>query len=658
MKNNITPGLYGTIDIGTKSVKAILIEVTNKEKRLLNIEEVDIASFDTFMNEEEYNKQITEAIAKLAKSLDLFKCKKIISLFYNRDLQVKLLDFPNTVKQEQFSQILPWEAKKILSPHFKDQEFTYSYAVIRGNPLSIALAVVPLQLLNSHLSLFEGTGIKPDSVYTDVFSTLSLQSIVDIAGLPALSIVNFGFSGTHLNIFSAGKLKFYRYIPSGVSEMTNPPRESELEMYSQKIRFSFDYFRAVSKLNQVDALFFMGGGSSIPDVLGFEQNYFSPTKINALDISSEIDISPVIPTVNQDNIKVDNNLKLLPFVPAIGACLTNFRDNSETMDLLALIRLKKKEKDLEQLANTVPLILGLVSFVLASIFIYFQFREKIDELDNLKVAIKAIDKRLEEYKDSQKDNNNKFKDSNPIRLCENSLKLVKPVIFQKNALNYLFQVVSNVKPEKMQITDILVRNKQEAEQIQLIAKDEMDSGNNELDSYEEPVPETIIDNFDGNSGEAFYEIEEPEKNQKSREIDNELFDIFGENEVKRDEETKPIENIEKKPVKIKKVKQNEQIKQKSNNANSDILPVSYTSKLSSPLTEQQIKEDFDGNVIVIHGFAENAIEVSAFSDALTTNPQDSNGNALPSAILRYIGITLRETDDGKRVEFLLKGVLK
>lgn len=658
MKNNITPGLYGTIDIGTKSVKAILIEVTNKEKRLLNIEEVDIASFDTFMNEEEYNKQITEAIAKLAKSLDLFKCKKIISLFYNRDLQVKLLDFPNTVKQEQFSQILPWEAKKILSPHFKDQEFTYSYAVIRGNPLSIALAVVPLQLLNSHLSLFEGTGIKPDSVYTDVFSTLSLQSIVDIAGLPALSIVNFGFSGTHLNIFSAGKLKFYRYIPSGVSEMTNPPRESELEMYSQKIRFSFDYFRAVSKLNQVDALFFMGGGSSIPDVLGFEQNYFSPTKINALDISSEIDISPVIPTVNQDNIKVDNNLKLLPFVPAIGACLTNFRDNSETMDLLALIRLKKKEKDLEQLANTVPLILGLVSFVLASIFIYFQFREKIDELDNLKVAIKAIDKRLEEYKDNQKDNNNKFKDSNPIRLCENSLKLVKPVIFQKNALNYLFQVVSNVKPEKMQITDILVRNKQEAEQIQLIAKDEMESGNNELDSYEEPVPETIIDNFDGNSGEAFYEIEEPEKNQKSREIDNELFDIFGENEVKRDEETKPIENIEKKPVKIKKVKQNEQIKQKSNNANSDILPVSYTSKLSSPLTEQQIKEDFDGNVIVIHGFAENAIEVSAFSDALTTNPQDSNGNALPSAILRYIGITLRETDDGKRVEFLLKGVLK
>ena len=370
MNKKLNPGLYGTIDIGTKSVKAIIIEVNNNNKRLLKTESIDLAPYDTFVNEEEYNQQINNAISNLAKKLDMHKCKKIISLFYNRDLQVKLIDFPSSVKAEQLNQVLPWEAKKLLSTHYKEEAYTYSYCITRGNPLSVALAVIPLPLLNAHLKLFENTGIKPDTVYTDVFATLALQPIVDIAGLPALSIVNFGHSGTHLNIFSMGKLKFYRYIPTGTSEMTNPPKESELEMFSQKIRFSFDYFRAVSKLSQVDALFFMGGGSSLTDVLNYEQNYFSPTKINSLDISSEIDISPVISTSSNDSINTDNNIKLLPFVPSIGACLADFRDDSESMNLLTLIKKEEKEKHLEKIANTVPVILGIIAFLIASVFIY------------------------------------------------------------------------------------------------------------------------------------------------------------------------------------------------------------------------------------------------------------------------------------------------
>ena len=85
MNKKITPGLYGTIDIGTKSVKAIVVEINSKgNKRLLNTSNVDLAPFDTFVNEEEYNQQITEAISNLTNNLDLQKCRKIISLFYNR----------------------------------------------------------------------------------------------------------------------------------------------------------------------------------------------------------------------------------------------------------------------------------------------------------------------------------------------------------------------------------------------------------------------------------------------------------------------------------------------------------------------------------------------------------------------------------------------
>ena len=616
MNKKLTPGLYGTIDIGTKSVKAIVIEINSKGKRLLKTESVDLTPFDTFVKEEEYNKQITEAISNLANSLDLQKCKKIISLFYNRDLQVKLLDLPSSVKADQLDQVLPWEAKKLLSPHYKEGPFTYSYCITRGNPLSIALAVVPLPLLNAHLKLFENTGIKPDSVYTDVFSSLSLQPIVDIAGLPALSIVNFGHSGTHLNIFSAGKLKFYRYIPTGTSELTNPPRENELEMFSQKIRFSFDYFRAVSKLNQVDALFFMGGGSAIPEVLNYEQNYFSPTKINSVDVSSEIDISPILSVNIGDNINSENNLSLLPYVPAIGGCLADFREDSENLDLLTLIKKEEKEKNLEKIADTVPVILGIIAFLIVSTFLYYSYTEKEAELGNLIIEAEDLDKKLNEANEIFGKKNATEK-ANPIKLSKNSLELVKPIISSKDSLNYLIKIINKIKPKSLEIAEILVRNQQEAEQIYLKTKEEMENDIMGSDFSEET-------NTDDDYSEP----------SKSESIDS--YDIFSEPE----EETKP------KPKTIKK--KSKQIKTK---------PAIYESKLSTPISEQQIKEDFSGKFVIIHGFADNSIDVSDFSDGLTTNPVDTQGKVLPSALLRYIGINLRKTDNNK-VEFLLKGELK
>ena len=613
MSKKPTPGLYGVIDIGTKTVKAIVIEVSNKSQRLLNIESIDLAAFDTFTDEEKYDDQIRDAISKLTESLNLNRCKKIISLFYNRELQVKLIDFPNTVGTEQLNQVLPWEAKKLLSPHYKDEQFTYSYCVTRGNPLSIALAVVPIPLLNNHLKLFDKTGIKPDSVYTDVFATLALQPIIDIAGLPALSVVNFGYSGTHLNIFSAGKLKFYRYIPTGSSEMTSPPKENELEMYSQKIRFSFDYFRAVSKLNQVDALFFMGGGTAISNVLTYEQNYFSPTKISALDISSRIDISPVFSANINDGVKaIESTNFLSAFIPAIGACLADFREDSEAMDLLNLIKKQEKEKNLEKIANSVPIVLGLISFILATGVLYYLYQEKNDKLTNLTIEQESLDKQIQECNDTYQKKISSQK-SNPIRLSQKSLEMVKPVIMNKNSLDYLLTFIANVKGN-IQITDILIRNRQEAEQITLKSKEELDQENVAYNMVE--------DNY---SNQDYQEETTTETNDP--------YSIFSDTPTQKKSQPK-----------------------KKNNKKIPNKPVVYESKLSIPMAEEQIKEDFEGKIVIIHGFAKDATEVSDFTDSLTTNPVSKEGKSLPSAIENYIGINLRETDN--KIEFLLKGEMK
>ena len=476
MTKKLNPGLYATIDIGTKSVKAVVIEVNNKSKRLLNAESIELAAFDTFTNEEDYKKQITDSISKLVEKLDLTKCQKIISLFYNREFQVKLIDFPNTVKLEQLNQMLFWEAKKLLSSHYKEEEFSYSYCITRGNPLSVVLAVVPQTLLDAHLKLFENTGITPTSVYTDVFSSLALQPIIDIAGLPALSIVNFGHSGTHLNIFSTGKLKFYRFIPTGTAEMSNPPRESELEVYSQKIRFSFDYFRAVSKLTQVDALFFMGGGSAIQNVLNFEQNYFAPTKINALDISSEIDISPIISVSFNEEVNTENSLKLLPFVPAIGGCLADFRDDSDNLDLLTLLKNKEKEKRLAKLAQTIPLFVGIIALLVGLAFTYFLYTNKKEKLDNLTIERNSIQSQIG-INDTKISSLSSQKSKYRIKLNPQSMKLLNPIISNKYQLSNLFIRAMTVRPKDMKLDNILIRNKSEAEQITLKAEDNDDNLN-------------------------------------------------------------------------------------------------------------------------------------------------------------------------------------
>ena len=65
MTKKLNPGLYATIDIGTKSVKAVVIEVNDKSKRLLNAESIELAAFDSFTNEEDYNKQITYGLSEV-----------------------------------------------------------------------------------------------------------------------------------------------------------------------------------------------------------------------------------------------------------------------------------------------------------------------------------------------------------------------------------------------------------------------------------------------------------------------------------------------------------------------------------------------------------------------------------------------------------------
>lgn len=465
MKKKSQNGLYVAFDIGTVSIKAAVIEVSEKGRRLATIEEELLKPLSAYPGEDEYRLQLTEALKNLASRLPMQQCQSVSALYANREMQVKIIELPGQVMPEQLDKLLNWEAKKLLSPTFREEPYSFAYKVLRKNPYTIALAVIPQRLLERFSELFTNAGIELDGAFGELFSAHSLKEIVDISGLPAMSIVNFGHSGTHLQIFSAGEMKFYRFIPSGMSEMSDPPKENELEMYSQKIRFSFDYFRAVSKLTQIDNLYFMGGGAAQPGVLPFERNYFNPTRVNIVDISSGIDISPILPELTNNQPAEDRQRRLLPYIPAVGACLASLSEDANTMSLTARLRDKKREERLARLAGMLPVWLGiggLIVVVFALLLLKNNMQAELaqinSQLDFARMNTEAAKLKLSKHKAVA---------DTGVKLSPPAKKALAPVLNSRMAVaESLFHVFS-LKPEGLAIEEILVRSALEAESISL-----------------------------------------------------------------------------------------------------------------------------------------------------------------------------------------------
>jgi Tfp pilus assembly PilM family ATPase len=465
MKKNLKDGLYAAFDLGTVSLKATIIEVKGSRPRLAAIEEDNLKPLSDFPGDDEFRTHQMETLQNLSSRLPLKECQQVAVLFSNREMQIKVIELPSQVQADQIEKILTWEAKKLLSPTSREEPYSFSYKVVKESPYTVALAVIPQRFLEKHMELFEQAGINVDAAYAEVFAAHSLKDAVDHTGLPALSIVNFGHSGTHLQIFSAGELRFYRFIPSGMAEMSEPPQESELEMYSQKIRFSFDYFRAVSKLSQIDAVFFMGGGAAQANMLPYQRNYFNPTRVNIVDVSSYLDISPILPEIADNAPAEEKQRRLLPFLPAVGAILTLFSEDSSQMNFALRLKKKNREKRIKELAKTLPAFIGVIGLLIIAVAIFYlknnladKKKELNKKLDIAKINVEAINLKIAKYKAAA---------DIGMKLSPAARRALRPVFApQQTQASILFFIASGKQPG-LSVSDILIRNAAEAESIQL-----------------------------------------------------------------------------------------------------------------------------------------------------------------------------------------------
>jgi hypothetical protein len=383
MKRTAADGLYLALDLGTASAKAVVIERAKGQDRLASIDEERLRPGTEFPNDLEFRSHQVQTIRRLAERLPLAEARAITAVIHHRELQTKIVDLPAMVQPSQIDSVLEWEGKKLLSPTYRSEPFLHAFQMIRSTPPTAALTVIPRSILQQIIDLYEEAGVHLTGILGEVFAGLALKSGLANPGLPAVSLVHVGQANTHLEILSAGDLRFYRHIPAGLGEGLAPPTPGEMDVFSQKIRFSFDYFRAVSKLTLIDELHFFGGGATKPGYLDFARSYFAPIKVHFLDVSGRLDISPVL---------TGDSARLMPYCAAIGAVLSTLENPAEGgFDFLARLRSKERARLVGVLAQTLPLWIFLLGMIAGTAFLYSLRRDALEALSEAKGTVSRLE---------------------------------------------------------------------------------------------------------------------------------------------------------------------------------------------------------------------------------------------------------------------------
>lgn len=475
---------FAAFDIGADSIKLSLIEAQDKKLSLLKLLEEPLEPVGNFSLESEYKNHKIKALTKLVSNLTENKAVKFACVISHRDIQVKILSLSSQIKLQQLEKILAWEAKKLLPSNFQKDPFAFSYKIIQENPFKIILSVIPDKVLQENLELYNNAGIKINSAFSEVFVAQSLFDSIDTSNFNTVSIASIGSAESHLHIFHSGEMKFYRFIPSGVLQTHATPQEADLEAFSQKIKFSFDYFRAIEKITHMDAIYFIGKGTSKQSFIEFKKSYFSPTKIAPFNFDLVLETKTLLDQIAPSPDEQADLISL--FLPSIGTNLTFFADQSDSMDYLSSANYKVGKKIKKKKYKINPMWLYMILLIVLPVLIWALKADADNRIEALTLEIAAKTMDLNAI-------NTKIQDLPPIlELNEIELELVKSSLSAMPLNNMLLKLSTSI-PKGVAVEKILVSDTEEAEKAILVENETYDSNNS--DPIEFHYAELDKDNF-------------------------------------------------------------------------------------------------------------------------------------------------------------------
>ncbi|MCK4648853.1 type IV pilus assembly protein PilM [bacterium] len=233
------------LDIGTSSLKAILLKVTKEEVELVNAGMVELHLDPTVENKEKRGRVI-EGIKKLLEENEI-KTREVVTAVPGQSVIIRHLKLPAGTRA-RLDQVIKYEAQNQIP--FPLEKVGMDYQALPGKEeeeVKVILVAMKRELIDGHLALVGEAGLKPEAI--DV-SSLTLYNALRFKKpskeAEVVALIDIGATTTDISIQRDGMLEFTRSAPVAGNDLT--------EVVQAKLGVSFSEAEKL-KREEGDALF-------------------------------------------------------------------------------------------------------------------------------------------------------------------------------------------------------------------------------------------------------------------------------------------------------------------------------------------------------------------------------------------------------------------
>jgi len=233
------------LDIGTSSLKAILLKVTKEEVELVNAGMVELHLDPTVENKEKRGRVI-EGIKKLLEENEI-KTREVVTAVPGQSVIIRHLKLPPGVRV-RLDQVIKFEAQNQIP--FPLDKIGMDYQALpgkEGEEVKVILTAMKRELIDDHLALDEEAELSCEAI--DI-SSLALYNALRFRKpskeAEVVALIDIGATTTDISIHRDGMLEFTRSAPVAGNDLT--------EVVQTKLGVSFSEAEKL-KREEGDALF-------------------------------------------------------------------------------------------------------------------------------------------------------------------------------------------------------------------------------------------------------------------------------------------------------------------------------------------------------------------------------------------------------------------
>ncbi len=207
------------LDIGTSSIKAILLKVTKEEVELANAGMVEL-HLDPALENKEKRARVIEGIKRLLEENEI-KVKNAVIAVPGQSVIIRHLRLPSGAR-ERLDQVIKFEAQNQIP--FPLDKVGMDYQALpgkEGEEVKVILAAMKQELIDDRLALVEGAELS--CVAMDI-SSLTLYNALRFRKPPkeaeVVALIDIGATTTDISIHRDGVLEFTRSAPVAGNDLT------------------------------------------------------------------------------------------------------------------------------------------------------------------------------------------------------------------------------------------------------------------------------------------------------------------------------------------------------------------------------------------------------------------------------------------------------